>query len=49
VLLPENMVRLQIISDKSAVDPIVTKLLKLGMFQPEDPLYPLSNEENRGC
>jgi len=44
VLLPENMVRLQIISDKSAVDPIVTKLLKLGMFQPEDPLYPLSNE-----
>ncbi|ACP38318.1 V-type ATP synthase subunit I [Saccharolobus islandicus] len=44
MLLPENMVRLQIISDKSAVDPIVTKLLKLGMFQPEDPLYPLSNE-----
>ncbi|QGA54685.1 V-type ATP synthase subunit I [Sulfolobus sp. E5-1-F] len=44
MLLPENMVRLQIISDKSAIDPIVTNLLKLGMFQPEDPLYPLSNE-----
>ncbi|WP_338600640.1 V-type ATP synthase subunit I [Sulfolobus tengchongensis] len=44
MLLPENMVRLQIISDKASLDTIVTKLLKLGVFQPEEPLYPIGNE-----
>ncbi|TRM86125.1 V-type ATP synthase subunit I, partial [Sulfolobus sp. C3] len=43
MLLPENMVRLQIITDKSNLNPIVTKLLKYGVFQPEDPLYPIGN------
>ncbi len=43
MLLPENMVRLQIITDKSNLNPIITKLLKYGVFQPEDPIYPIGN------
>jgi len=43
VLLPENMVRLQIITDRTNLNNVVTKLLKFGVFQPEDPLYPIGN------
>lgn len=43
MLLPENMVRLQIITDRTNLNNVVTKLLKFGVFQPEDPLYPIGN------
>lgn len=43
MLLPENMVRLQIITDRANLNNVVTKLLKFGVFQPEDPLYPIGN------
>ncbi|BDB97397.1 V-type ATP synthase subunit I [Saccharolobus caldissimus] len=43
MLLPENMVRLQIITDRTNLNDVVTKLLKIGVFQPEDPLYPIGN------
>ncbi|MEM3349681.1 MAG: V-type ATP synthase subunit I [Saccharolobus sp.] len=44
MILPENMVRLQLIVNKDNLNPLVTKLLKFGVYQPEDPLYPISNE-----
>jgi V/A-type H+-transporting ATPase subunit I len=37
------MVRLQIITDRTNLNNVVTKLLKFGVFQPEDPLYPIGN------
>jgi len=37
VLFPENMLRVQIISEKSRLNTVVKKLVKVGSFQPEEP------------
>lgn len=42
MILPETVVRAEIITTKDNVNEVVSKLLKLGTFEPDDPKVPIS-------